>query len=384
MIAAATSSRRSTARALVATGVVLAGSLQAMTIVTPVSLMERGPGSATVERVRGRCIGCAQLRLGRIQFVTKAEGWATANSLVTVGHGLGMSAIVHTVNGGRSWASLRFVQEAPSGGSEPAFWFTDRDHGWVGWADEAAIQRLSETKDGGQTWSHRVSPLTGRTAYIGFFDEHRGWLVSVGLTGTSEATTQDGGTTWQRKDLPLRNIDCARSSKGNLALVVGRTEGINEDHLRLGMSPDGGVNWSWSDLPAEYETIHDCDLLDQSTVWLVVWLGNGRDSYLVQTLDGGRTWNKRGPDSVESAGRLLTALTFASKRSGLAFVSDSRHKQQHMLTTSDAGDTWQWRPVGAVVSNCQNLGDEVYCAAGIDLLRIRFPERQRTPDPLSF
>src|SRR6476620_11795631 len=92
--------RRSTARALAAAGVLLAGSLEGMTIVTPVSSIGPGSESATVERVRGRRIGCPQFRLGRIQFVTRVEGWATANSLGPAGHGLGVSAIVRTVDSG--------------------------------------------------------------------------------------------------------------------------------------------------------------------------------------------------------------------------------------------------------------------------------------------
>jgi photosystem II stability/assembly factor-like uncharacterized protein len=348
-----------------------------------------------VERTHGRCVGCATpMQLGQLQFVSKSEGWATASYVAPVGNGNGWTTILHTTDGGHSWTELPFVGEVISGGAEFAFSFSDRQRGWISWINNGAHDSLSETKNAGQTWSHRPSPVPGTFGYLKFFDRQRGWAVAPGFEGISVAITADGGTTWNIKTLPIKGFVCATSLDRQTLWVLGLSQTAPDKHLRLGISDDFGQNWQWRDVTAVHhmvERVYACELIDRQQAWLVVWLDNDKGSYLLRTHDGGRSWVRQPTDAVDGTGRYLTALTFLSAKVGLAFTDDlgrRRHQEHFMLSTLDGGDTWQSQASDSSVASCQVVSGVAICASGMDLLRIarlqgprglgRIPSRARS------
>ncbi len=331
-------------------------------------------GSLEIHRTRGRCIGCAgPLRLGRIQFVTPTEGWSTAYHLPVVGQGLGVTAMVHTQDGGRTWVELPFVGEQFTGGAEPAFSFLDRERGWVAWMEGGGEGHLSETKDAGRRWRHRASPVSqGRIGALEILDRQRAWAVAAGLHGVSVALTADGGETWGVQPLPLASVDCACSLNRRTVWVLGPSVGAAADRRpRLGISADGGGSWRWSDLPPGYDEALQCEQVDAQTAWLIARPGHREGSDLLRTRDGGQTWSRQPIGSASPARRYFTALCFLSKTLGLAFADDPRRDSHAILLTMDGGETWRSQPADRSVSSCQAVAGEFYGAAGLDLLRIR-------------
>ena len=309
-----------------------------------------------------------------MQFVTRAEGWSAAHYLPAEGQGLGVTAMVHTRDGGRTWVEVPFVGEQFSGGTEPAFSFLDRERGWIAWADAEGEEHLSETQDAGRTWQHRASSVPGgRISAMELFDRQRGWAVATGLESASAAVTADGGATWTVSALPLGSVHCACSWNRQTVWIVGLSTGTATalKRLRLGTSEDGGRSWRWSDLPPEYEGAQQCELVDGLTGWLIARPVNGESTYLLRTRDGGHTWRRQGIGSSSPAQNYFTTLSFLSKTVGLAFADDLKQNRHSMLRTSDGGETWRSQPSDRSVSSCQRVSGEFYCAAGLDLLRIR-------------
>src|SRR6266849_1318973 len=88
------------------------------------------PIGPVVKVTRGRCSSCKlPFGLGRIQFVTERDAWASASYMPT-GNGSGLSTFLRSTDGGRHWHLLPFVWQQ-SAEEEPPFSFIDPKHGWV-------------------------------------------------------------------------------------------------------------------------------------------------------------------------------------------------------------------------------------------------------------
>jgi hypothetical protein len=121
----------------------------------------------SLQLVKGRCVDCPSLSLGRIQMVSPQEGWADGWFFPTVGEGTGDHTMLHSTDGGQSWSLLSIggkpVHQHGGTGPGPLFFFLDSGHGWVWWMDvPEAIIRLARTEDGGRTWQTRGMSSVGK------------------------------------------------------------------------------------------------------------------------------------------------------------------------------------------------------------------------------
>jgi photosystem II stability/assembly factor-like uncharacterized protein len=99
---------------------------------------------------------------------------------------------------------------------------------------------------------------------------------------------------------------------------------------------DGGRHWSTVRVPdAENLDFRDIDAFDETTA-SVMSIGNGRDSRIYRTMDGGATWTLQFIN--EDPKIFLDAMAFWSPERGVAF-SDSVDGHLVILTTTDG---WKW------------------------------------------
>lgn len=119
-----------------------------------------------------------------------------------------------TEDSGQSWASL----EQMNWGN---FWFNDSQHGWKMEATtwglsyvQFDIHSFSTTQDGGQTWEDKNLPPGWGSAFLAFPSAQMGWGVRAGFAKVIEGfpnlgvpfyldTTFDGGQTWQSRAIPI-------------------------------------------------------------------------------------------------------------------------------------------------------------------------------------
>lgn len=192
--------------------------------------------------------------------------------------------------------------------------FADATHGWATQLGPAPgpvigplIASLLSTADGGRTWTTHLDPCgagIGLAVAVAFPDASHGW---VGCTSNGASTnakgvvaTQDGGKTWV-----LRSAVRVPGEGPSVGTIEG-----GDYMIGLAMRPDGtGIWWggrgvtertddggaTWSSTPPG-----DFDVKIPSAAWLVddqhwvivLWDGDLGSQVLVETLDGGQTWNR--------------------------------------------------------------------------------------------
>jgi len=346
--------------------------LGALTLYLPVAIGERTERSSSraliIDSVVGRCDECgAPFDLGRIQFVSPQIGWAVGEHLPVEGNGSGVSTILHTIDGGRTWRRLLSVwQHGAEAG--PAFWFLDARHGWASWVDESAVHHLSRTTDGGESWQKLPSPPGQASAALQFFDAENGISIDTRLNEKPLfGATVDAGKTWTTKQLPIRYVAQTWFLDRGVGWVVGKTD---EGRLTVLKTVDGGVNWAASqvaDVP--YEFARACDWIDRTNGWLIAWLTDGGGSHLFRTTDGGTTWHRHEDESFQGKGKYLKAIRFLTKQTGYAFFDDTDTDSHYVLSTRNGGDTWERTPLKQGVSSCQAVGRDLWCGAGMELLK---------------
>ena len=158
---------------------------------------------------------------------------------------------------------------------------------------------------------------------------------------------------------------------------VGWVIGIGQngtDQGKFGVlhTVNGGQSWMWSSLGKfEYAYVQDFDWVDEANGWLILSLGGDEGSRLLESHDGGSRWVQQSGDSFQGSGKQLTAVKFISGDVGYLFYDDTRKNVSYLLDTDDGGKTWGQTRLSKSVSHCEQVGAEVWCGAGMDLLKLR-------------
>ena len=218
---------------------------------------------------------------------------------------------------------------------------------------------VSRTSDGGMTWqSATISGDWGGTQpVLAFADQQHGFLLFSGLRGGPASTvfaSDDGGATWRRAG----GADSLGSVFGasDVTTLWAGNEGDAGPVPRpiLDVSRDGGRTWTDARLPGLIGDVYVNDTLvappvfvgeDGAVAVIAASADNPPDVRFYRTIDGGRSWLLAARTDLNQDGSVGVAVIDPTH----FVVIDSQAGV--VLSTSDAGVTWQRSPgsgVGAV------------------------------------
>jgi photosystem II stability/assembly factor-like uncharacterized protein len=242
----------------------------------------------------------------QLDFIDALHGW------LLVGYGAAASnegvGLYRTSDGGQHWLrieqTLGLGHDAPGslpfGCGKAGLSFVSLTTGWVSGSCEAGGAFLAITHDGGLTWQSQVLPGTEGVLYQTpsttvpiFFSARAGYLVFFqGSTGRSVLyTTTDGGQSWAPHSLP--------QPPGGLTPTVyfqSLDNGwiISQDGSLVYQTTDRGLHWTTYRSTPALKEVGSVDFIDSQRGFAEAISSNSQ-SVLLQTTDGGRTWQQIAP-----------------------------------------------------------------------------------------
>jgi photosystem II stability/assembly factor-like uncharacterized protein len=229
-------------------------------------------------------------------------------------------------------------------------------------ADSPCATKLDGSIDGGRTWHSIDSPSTARAgspvsalmqSYLVRTSRNTAYLMFAPRghpNGSSNVAplwlTTNGGRTWSNRQVPC-HIDAGSSSfslapEGSLMTVCASEPSAGFQPKTVLTSVNGGKAWEL-ETPnvAPYSNIDNgylgsIDLVSSKTAFLV----GGRSS-LLETLNGGRSWQAVKPLIGSTAGG-TSEVRFFNQSDGLVLGNDDNDDERLTLwSTSDGGAHWK-------------------------------------------
>ncbi|HEY4082404.1 MAG TPA: YCF48-related protein [Burkholderiaceae bacterium] len=231
-----------------------------------------------------------------ISFVSAKVGWLF----------LGDGHLYRTTDGGQTWSaglSSNFFNYYNLN-----FQFLDENVGVV-----ANNGRLSQTKDGGNSWLD-VGPLPSNSTKVRFQSATHG--VAFGSSGLFE--TSDGGLTWAPRFTGVAYYINA------VVYADANTAWASDSSGNLLKSTDGGTTWQRSSLSVGNTSLFAIQFLDPNHGWIV-----GSTGTIIATSDGGSSWQAQ----TAATSRNLQQVQFVDSRTGW-ILGDSGA----LLTTGTGGN----------------------------------------------
>jgi photosystem II stability/assembly factor-like uncharacterized protein len=222
----------------------------------------------------GICSGELAAQVTALSFADAQHGWAAFACASQP-----LSAVYHTVDGGKTWASFP-AAGIPEDGIA-ALSFLDARTGYL--VTHAGLLFL--TGDGGQSFSP-VDGTAVHTRSLHFVTPELGWEIR----GVQLFETRDGGHTWQPLPVALPVQYFSGLPTGLVWLVTGDASADNGNPLRrVFTTHDDGqtlVEHAFGNLPSNWETPSQdaIQFIDADHGWL-----RAGDA-LFYTQDGGKDW----------------------------------------------------------------------------------------------
>ena len=270
-----------------------------------------------------------------------------------VGSAAGSAVVWQTGDGGRTWAWMSTVADAPGTASVATF---GSSLAWLGAscgpdASTSCQPALFASRDGGHTWEKRSDMSIGSLSFV---DEMHGWGVSGALfpavsTGSVLRFTVDGGRTWA--DSPLDpcpskaywpvGVSFTDLKHGWVGCEGQASAGLGEKAVVR--TTDGGRTWTllanangfYDPTVPAVGSISESDYLSGIAMRAsgagLIWEGRGGVQW---TSDGGRNWSTSQLEvDTNNAGVLISDRTWVLVVTGQG--------QQTVERTTDSGGSWQ-------------------------------------------
>jgi hypothetical protein len=158
----------------------------------------------------------------------------------------------------------------------------------------------------------------------------------------------------------------------------GSVAGSGASRPHLIRTVDGGNTWQQALFPPKADgALHDLCFLDADRGWMILW--NRNVTSLLRSNDGGLTWTVLSNWSPPGKRSFLYRVRFLSEQVGLLLLtktgegtaSIASHEGFVACVTLDGGLTWTPHDLPGRVQTCEDVGNEVWCTSGMDLLKIR-------------
>jgi photosystem II stability/assembly factor-like uncharacterized protein len=254
--------------------------------------------------------------LNRILFASDRVGWICA----------GLNTILKTVDGGKTWNVVQTNLAVP-GTDVAGIWFGDEDRGWAAGAvgQQPAVW---QTRDGGRTWAiqqlwpRASAESLGGMLDIRFVDDAYGWAVGFNGSSAIIVGTDDGGQHWK-----------TQFSGGEIAGQFSRVSVSDRLNLWV-LSRDGAVmqtrdgGQSWQLRYFDPGLLNSIDVVDSSDVWVA-----GAWGHLLHSRNG-VAWPQV-PLSGPLADHFFGYVKFVSMDRGWAWGTKC-----DILMTLNGGKTW--------------------------------------------
>ena len=248
-----------------------------------------------------------------------------------------------------AWVATRV---APVGRDLNTVFFLDSKRGWVG-GDEGF---LSRTDDGGKSWIQQSVGTGDAINDIFFRDKEDGFL----LAGNAIFVSRDSGIRWSeaRRFLPkdfdgasveLYSVRFPSKKKGWVVGSISRRDRVIDSILIN--TVDGGDTWQRQSAPSKLELIH-LDFDNEKRGWIV-----GAGGTILKTEDAGLTWTK------QNAGTTSTIYHIEIRNDKRGWAVGERGT---ILRTTDGGATWDPVQIEAksTLLSVQFLGEDDGWAVG--------------------
>jgi photosystem II stability/assembly factor-like uncharacterized protein len=259
-----------------------------------------------------------------VDFLDATNGWG-------IGAPSDAGAVLRTAAGGASWHVLASIP----GVQLTQISFVDASHGWVaGQVQPSGDTEIFATVDGGQTW-RQVARLNTWAPYMRFFDMHYGVLATLGLIGRLRVTA-DGGRTWSvTATLPSdAHISAMALASAQDAWAL---ESPVDDAPQVAATSDGGVTWrTVARLARGYVAGAGVAFAPPTAVWAYTDGGSVAmlSGAVFVSADAGRSWHGwQLPPALLQRPASLFAL---SDRDGWLLTSDGA-----LWRTTDGAATWR-------------------------------------------
>lgn len=235
-------------------------------------------------------------------FVDTQTGWVFVEGVVGMGHHL--FYLLRSENSGSTWEVLADPPDSVTACHHTGITFLDEQHGWM--TSQCPFELadgvfLEMTNDGGETWKRLVLPppmsipnlflqsSLCRTRSPNLLAQGRGTLIvtchlTSGGTLDFAYTTQDSGSTWQASTFPGGELSMQPDGFGwAFGMEVFRTldSGLTWERVKI-------VSWEGQ-----------FSFINHDRGWAVARAGE--EIALVQTVDGGETWQEIQPVVALSA-----------------------------------------------------------------------------------
>jgi photosystem II stability/assembly factor-like uncharacterized protein len=250
---------------------------------------------------------------------------------------------------GGGWVSER---RGLAGKDLNAVYFSDARRGWVG-GDGGLVLR---TEDGGRTWARQQIETAEGVSDLYFRDKQDGYL----LAGNEILVSEDGGASWRSaaRFLPgtfggaspdLYSVRFTSKRRGWVVGSLSRGDSI-VDSLVL-QTTDGGASWNRQRVPVKDELIH-LDFDGDKRGWIV-----GTQGRILHTRDGGETW------TLQPSGTTATLYHVEFRGDDRGWAVGERGT---ILRTTNGGETWTpaRSPVRTTLLSVKFVSDEEGWAVG--------------------